>query len=221
MGSIRTRINELIRDENTDPGVVGALGEMQNVIDEAVQANLSGEDAAAYRRVRAEYRNFLPLERAKSSRSQGTAEGVINPAQLQTGIKGAQGRREVAAGEGEMTDLAEAGGTVMETPRSSGTAENLRAQLAGLLPLAASGIGVGGSLMAELPAGATTGVGAGLGLTAAAVPMLRDAFVRSGVGQRIMSRQGPRIPIDRGGLAAILTAARNAQMREQGDIGRR
>jgi hypothetical protein len=39
----------------------------------------------------------------------------------------------------------------------------------------------------------------------------------SDIGQRILARQGPRIPTTREGLAAVLAAARAAQLRQQGD----
>ena len=113
-----------------------------------------------------------------------------------------------------MTQLAEAGGTTMIKPNSSGTAENLRAQLAGLIPII--GGGAGAALGGLIPGGAgplSIGLGTAGAAAGYALPKIRDAFIRSGVGQAIMGRNlAPRIGSDRSALTAALVAE---QLRQQ------
>jgi hypothetical protein len=203
--NIRTRINKLIGNENTDPGVTGALMEIKDRLDDAVARNLPPEEQSAWRRVRAQYRNYLPIERAKASgAAQGASEGTITPPQLRSGVRAVEGRREIASGERGMTDLAEAGSAILERQRSSGTAERLAAQRAGLPTLAGAALG-GGGLAAQILSGGVPSVpaiAAGMGgLALTALPRVRDAFIRSDVGQQILSRQGPRI--DTGGPVPV------------------
>jgi hypothetical protein len=190
--NFRTKINALIGSENTDPGVTGALMDMKDKLDDAIGRTLPANEQSAWRKVRAEYRNYLPIERAKAAPGRQAAEGVINPKPLKTGVKAIEGRREIASGERPMTDLAEAGETVLEKPQSSGTAERARSQLAQLI--ATIGAGAGGTIGAALQGGpAAIALGALGAAGGIGYPMARDAFVRSDAGQRILGRQGPRI----------------------------
>ena len=205
--SARSKIGEKIRSDATDDGVRSAMIDFQDALDSAVEQHLSPADQHAFRTVRAQYRNFLPIERAKAARGAGSSEGIISPAQLQSGIKQTQGTREVAAGEGRLTDLAEAGDVTMNKTANSGTNPRQNARLAGLLPLlvaaasgggaVASGAGGGlGTLLAGLGGGATV-----------AWPAARDAWITSAAGQRFLARQGPVIPgVDRATLSALIAA---------------
>lgn len=217
----RTKINERIRNQNTDPGVREALIDMQDALDEAVAHSLSAEDQAAFRRVRAQYRNFLPIEHAKAGPGQATAEGYISGPGLKAGIKATQGKREVAAGETPLMDLAESANTVLEKMPNSGTAQRGRAALAGLMPLFSAAVAGGGGLASSLGPTAAAILAGGTGIGAAAIPAIRDAWITSRPGQAFLGRQGPRIPTDRAGLAAMLAAVRTAAAREHGDQERR
>jgi hypothetical protein len=203
----RTHIGDIIR--NTDDAAEReAMLAVQDRVDAEIQANLPPAEQHAWRTVRAQYRNYLPIEFAKSGQGQTKREGFVDPQSLMTGIRNVEGRREVSSGNRDMTQLAEAGGTTMIKPNSSGTAENLREQLAGLIPII--GGGAGASLGSLLPGAggplaialATLGAGAGY-----ALPKIRDAFIRSGAGQAFMGRNiAPRIATDRSALAAAVAA---------------
>jgi hypothetical protein len=204
--SARSKINEKIRSEATDDGVRSAMSDFQDALDSAVSRNLSADDQAAFRTVRAQYRNFLPIERAKAAPGAGAAEGFINPVQLKAAVKATRGRREVAAGDDPLTDIAESGTVTMNKTPNSGTNPRQRASLAGLVPLGAASL-AGGAGVSQFggPVGAILGGMAGLG--AAAYPALRDAWVTSRPGQAFLGRQGPVVSTDRQGLAALIAAA--------------
>jgi hypothetical protein len=204
--SARSKINEKIRSEATDDGVRSAMIDFQDALDDAVGRNLSTEDQHAFRQVRSQYRNFLPIERAKAAPGAGAAEGFINPAQLKAGIKATQGRRQVSAGEGPLTDLAESGVVTMNKTANSGTNPRQRAALAGVIPLAvAAASGGAGAAQFGGPIGALlAGVG---GIGAAAYPAIRDALITSRPGQAFLGRQGPTVSTDRQMLSALIAAA--------------
>ena len=221
----RSLIGERIRAEGTDPGVSEALMQFQDALDDVAQRYMHPDDLRAYRTVRAQYRNMLPIEFAKSQQGQAKREGFVDPQSLMSGIRNIEGRREVAAGERPMTELAEAGGTTMIKPNTSGTAENLRAQLAGLIPILGGGAGATlGSMLPDMGglgplqiALGTLGAGAGY-----ALPKVRDAWTRSPLGQAVAGRNlGPRVDTDRTALSAMIAAAAAAAQRDQGDMGRR
>ena len=197
----RSRIGEIIRDENTDPGVRGALIAMQDRLDEAVARNLSPEQQAAWRTVRAQYRNFMPLESAMAAPGANTASGELNAKQLQAGIKANLGKRARAAGRNDFQDLADAGEVVLQKPSSSGTAENLRAQLARMASLGIGTASGGMSLLFGADPATAVAIGGGTQAAASAYPAARDAFIRSPAGQAILSRQGPTI--DQGGPTRV------------------
>ncbi|MER8619164.1 hypothetical protein NKG99_20390 [Mesorhizobium sp. M1409] len=213
--SARSKINEKIRSEATDDGVRAAMIDFQDALDDAVGRNLSPEDQHAFRQVRGQYRNFLPIERAKASPGAGAAEGFINPAQLKAGIKATQGRREVAAGENPLTDLAESGTVTMNKTANSGTNPRQRASLAGLIPLAAAAASGGAGMLGGLggPGGALLGGTAGL--AAAGFPALRDAWITSRPGQAFLGRQGPTVSTDRQMLSAMIAAAQAERARRE------
>jgi len=194
----RTRINDKIRNENTDPGVRGALIEMQDALDEAVGRNLPPEDQRAWRTVRTQYRNYLPLESGMASNGASTAEGLLSAKQLQAGIKANMGKRSRATGQNDFQDLADAGEVTMTKPQDSGTpaglkAQGLRAALTGLASLAGgSGVGLAAHSMGVDPMVAG---GAGMFTTAAmgGIPAVVRAAKVSPTGQAILGRQGPRV----------------------------
>lgn len=218
---VSTRITDTIR--NTDDSALrGSLMEIKDILDNAIEQNLPPVEQGNWRTVRQQYRDYLPIELAKSGQGQVSREGFITPQSLTTGIRGIEGRREVAAGERPMTQLAEAGGTTMVKPPTSGTPEGLRAQLAGLIPTAVGGAGLSGLLAAGIDPALASALGIGAGVVSSAVPKIRDAYIRSGFGQNIMGRNlAPRIPTDRDALAATMAGLRDLAIRYQGDLGRR
>jgi hypothetical protein len=209
----RSDLSDIIRNTDDD-GLRAAAMEMQRVLDDHIQTFLPAHEQQAWQTVRQQYRDYLPIEFAKSGQGQARREGFIDPQSLTTGIRSVEGRREVASGDRPMTQLAEAGGTTMIKPSSSGTAENLRAQLAGLIPII--GGGAGAALGGLIPDGAgplSIGLGTAGAAAGYALPKIRDAFIRSGVGQAIMGRNlAPRIGSDRSALTAALVAE---QLRKQ------
>ena len=83
--------------------------------------------------------------------------------------------------------------------------------LAGLIPASVGAVGGIGSLLHGMDPKQAAMIGAGGLLTAAGLPLARDIATVSDLGQRILSRQGPRIPMDRTELANLLATLRIAQ----------
>jgi hypothetical protein len=225
--SARSKIGQKIR-ETSDDGVRGALIEMQDHLDDVIGRNLPPDVQRAWRTVRAQYRNFLPIEFAKSGQGATKRLGAIDPQSLMTAIRSVEGRRQVASGDRPMTQLAEAGGGVLTRPQTSGTPEGLREILAGTATLGGGGLALSGANMLAhmLPENIQTPMqilatvlGGAAGF---AVPKLRDAFTRSGFGQAVAGRNlAPRVGTDRSALSALMALAGQAAERDYGDTGRR
>jgi hypothetical protein len=205
-----SKITDIIRN-TADDAEREAMMDLKNALDDAVGQNLPAAEQDAWRRVRQQYRDFLPIEKAKAQSSPTAARGVITPAALRTGVKSVEGAREVAAGDRPMTALSEAGQGIMEKPPNSGTAPRSREDLARrIMEAVTSGSTAGGgAAMMGMPGPLAAILGTGTGLATAIAPAIRDAYVRSGIGQRLMARQGP--VANRAGLTTLLSELQQMQ----------
>lgn len=155
---MRSYLGSRIRSAS-DSNIKGALQDIQSVLDDAVEATLSGADKAAWQNVRRQYRNYLTVERAATSAGERAASGLFSPAQLRSAVANTQGRRSYAHASGELQNLARSAEQVMTALPNSGTAMRLDARTLG--SLGAVGGGGAGAMIAGSP-GAMTGVAAGL-----------------------------------------------------------
>lgn len=138
----RSRLDRLARESRTDPQLSGALFEIRNALDDAMErglAAINSPDLGAWREVRRQYRNFLPIERAVTGAGSDVAQGLLSPSQLKNAVAG-QNKRAYARGDGDLADLARAGEAVMRPLPNSGTSQ--RALYTALL--GAGGLGAAG-----------------------------------------------------------------------------
>ena len=167
--------SRLMRDSSKtdDPQYAEALHDMAGHLDNAMERSIrknNPADANAFAEARRQYRNLLVIEKAATGPGANTAEGFISPAQLATAVKGVEGRRSYARGQGDFSGLTHSGNAAMLPMPQTGTAarQNIYDMIhhigLGLL------LGAGG----EYAGGPMTGVGA-----AAASPLVSGAMGRT------------------------------------------
>jgi hypothetical protein len=125
-GTWLKRLGTELRDQArkarvSDPVKAETLNELIETLDDAVErtiANVSPDDAGAFRDVRTKYRNLLTLEEAAAS----NASGQISPAGLTAATKKMETRRGYSRGFGPFNKMAREGDIVMREPPQSGTA---------------------------------------------------------------------------------------------------
>ena len=199
----RSRIDRMARNARADPQLQDALSGIRTALDDVMERSLSGPDAAAWREVRQQYRNMIPIRQASIGAGESAAEGLLSPAALYNAVK-QQNRNGAARGQGDLTELARAGVGVMTPLPNSGTAPRMMAQgmLTGLAPALIGG-GVGGASSGDT-SGALAGALVGAGLSRAAL---------SRVGQTYLANQGLAGPggANRRLLEALLAAPARQQ----------
>lgn len=109
----------------SDPTLSETLRDMRNALDNAMQRSIpaGSGDAELWQQTRREYGAQKLIEKAASRAGEATGEGQIVPANLRNAIPKAGGG--YARGEGDFSDLARAGATVMQPLPNSGTAHRL------------------------------------------------------------------------------------------------
>lgn len=147
----RTQIDKLARGEsragNTERA--GALYDIRNALDDAMERSVSAQDMAAWREARNQYRNMLVVERAATGAGAEAREGLISPMQLRSAVV-QQNRRAFARGRGDFAELARAGEAIMKPLPQSGSAP--RAFAMGLPMVLGGGLGtaLGGGPMSSM-----------------------------------------------------------------------
>lgn len=197
-------------DAATREAATMALETIDDMLTASLNAAGRADDVARLATARGEWRNFLAIQKSATGAGEGTAAGLLSPAQLRSAVV-QQGRSAYARGKrGELGDLARAGVGVMDSLPNSGTPAGLRAMIPGGSLSAALGAGLGSGMG---PWGAA--IGAGLGL---AVPGLTGALRMSGPMQAYLANQlmsGARTNVPAGIGSALLPFAteRNALAR--------
>lgn len=176
--SMRSRLEAAARGAPYE--VANTLRDMKSALDDAMQRSMAAArspDLGAWQRVRREYRNIIPLERAATSAGADTATGLISPSQLRTAVV-SQGRRGYARGHGDFADLVRSGEAVMKPLPQSGTAPR-----AYMLSLPAS--------LGTLGAGLVTGnpMLAGAGAFGALAPPIAGRALMSRPAQAYLGNQ--------------------------------
>lgn len=129
-------------------------GQLRGVLDDALQRSADGEDLAALRTARSQYRRMLQIEGAIDNEG----GGMISPSKLANSLGTKSNRAQSKYGRGDQTlvELAHAGKRLLPDKfPNSGTAARIGAQLA---PALAVGSVVGGST-GDYREGAAAGVG--------------------------------------------------------------
>lgn len=197
----RSRLNKLTTsaDGATRDAAIEGLDALDNALNDTLTALGRSDDIARLATARAQYRNYLAIERAVSMAGNEAAFGLISPARLASAVKSQSHRAYVTGRRGDIADLARAGVGVLERPNTSGTLENAAA--AGMTVAAPGMVGavIGGAL-AGAPGAA---VGTALGALA---PYASRAMQASRPGQAYLANQAinPQLlPLSRNALAAL------------------
>lgn len=178
--NLRSEIGKTMRN-STDGSLKGALREMQDALDSAVERNLSGALLDQWKDIRGKYRNLMVIEKAATGAGENAAQGLISPSQLRNATVQAQGRRNYARGKGDFADLARAGEATMKPLPDSGTASRQAVRSLGTGVPALAGSFLGGQF------GGPEAI-AGL-LLGSSVPYTAGKALMSGVGQKYITNQ--------------------------------
>jgi hypothetical protein len=144
-----------------DASTQHAFRDMVEALDDALQRSAPPAAAEAIGEARRQYRHLMLVRDVATRAGQDTARGFLSPA----GVRGAStvgqtNKNYYASGQGDLTDLALAGESLLKPLPQSGTSP--REQVSGILT--ALGATAGGAL--GMPFG---GVGAGAGIVAGAL----------------------------------------------------
>lgn len=160
----------------SDPTLSETLRDMRNALDNAMGRSISPADQEAWQTARREYGAQKTIEKAASRAGEATAEGQIVPANLRNALPKAGGG--YARGEGDFSELARAGGGVMQPLPNSGTAQRLSLTNVAMLPITAT---IGRALMSR-PAQAYLGNQV-LARQLEHAPSVREAMARALLAQ--------------------------------------
>jgi hypothetical protein len=199
----RSRLLRLQRSSFNDPEYSALLGDYVNAIDNMVQRSLTNlPDAQAWRVLRRQYRNLIPLTKASVGAGEQAAEGIITPARLRQALTSTErGRREYARGQGDFSTLVHAGNLVMTPLPNSGTAQREMARAF------ASALGAAGGYV--LSGGGEHGIG-GAAVGAAAAPGALGRVLMSQPAQAYLGGTLPGQATARAAQAAMPSAANTA-----------
>jgi hypothetical protein len=200
VGVWRSRLSKLTRspDDATRDAAVQALQAVQELLDSSLIAAGKADDVARLETARAQWRNFLVIQ--KSAVREG--DGLISPARLRANVIG-QGEAAYARGKrGDIGALARAGAEVMEALPDSGTSQRWWSNIPGGAPAVLGTLGVTGASTAGFAPLATLG----FGLASAALPSVGGAIRMSKPVQAYLANQSGNA-LSR---AALSTAAQDA-----------
>lgn len=203
--NFRSELGRMIK--KASPETKGALLDIQNAVDDAIQRNASGPLLDSWREARSQYRNMLVLEKAASGAGENTAMGIISPSKLRSAVT-QQGKRAYVRGQGDFADLARAGEAVMKPLPQSGTAPRTVARNLGIGLSTLLGAG-GGAAVTSTPAGAIAGMLAGAAAPAAAGRAMLSALGRAYLGNQLLGPGGGLGPNATRAIIASLLAAQN------------
>lgn len=193
--SLRSQLDRAARGARGNPQLSDALFGLRNAMDDAMERSINPADAAAWRTARNEYRNILVLEDAAGRAGEAAAEGIISPANLRAATS-RQNKRAYVRGEGDFSDLARAGASVLAPLPNSGTPGRLMAH--GVI----SGLSAAGGALAAGAPGAAAGIVAAPILTGTGARVLTSRPVQSYLGNQAMPGRVPGSATVPGGVAA-------------------
>lgn len=201
----RSAIDRTMRN-TSDPEFKGALIDIKNALDDAVERSISPDLVDRWRKVRTEYRNILPIEDVVAG--PGGREGILSPQSLRSAVVRMQGKRNYARGQGDFADLVRAGDDVMLPLPDSGTAGRSQAfnMLNGFGLAGGGGAGflLGGGSAGGAVAGALAGQAAAATVPAVAARTLMSKPVQSYLGNQMVT--APTDPARTRLIQAIMAA---------------
>jgi hypothetical protein len=152
----RSRLNDVL-ENSADPYTTRAIGGIIEALDDALQRSAGPGAADAIAEARRQYRHLMTVRDVASGAGQETARGYLSPSKLRSVLTGGEeGRNWYTRGQGDLTELATAGESMLKPLGNSGTSP--REQVANIMNA------IGG--MAGAAAGAPWGP---VGMTAGAM----------------------------------------------------
>jgi len=85
--NVRSKLAELERNYAAQRSFSGALGNLREAVDDAIQRSLSGAEASALKTVRGQYKNLMRIEEAYARGGAQAAAGNISPVALRQTVK--------------------------------------------------------------------------------------------------------------------------------------
>jgi hypothetical protein len=165
----RSRLNDVL-ESSADPYTTRAIGGIIEALDDALQRSAGPQAAAEIAEARRQYRHLMTVRDVASGAGQETARGFLSPSKLRSVLtSGEEGKNWYTRGQGDLTELATAGESMLKPLNNSGTSP--RETVVGLMNAlggiagGAAGLAVGG------PHGAAAGAMAG-----AAAPVVGRAI---------------------------------------------
>lgn len=109
----------------SDTYTAGILRELRNSLDDAAERSLPANKQGAWRELQKQYANYKSIQKAATSVSKDSLEGILSPAALLRAVETAN-KTKGQAGYGELYNLSRAGrGVLADSVPDSGTAQRL------------------------------------------------------------------------------------------------
>jgi hypothetical protein len=140
----RRTLNEAAQSVS-DSGARNALKGMREALDDAMQASLPADQAAAWQEVRKNWSNLKILTKAAAGGTVGSRnEGNLSPSALSMALRQRQGVDRFSSTEGGLNDTARVASYLADTIPNSGTPQTLGMQTMMTGGPIAAGFGMGG-----------------------------------------------------------------------------
>ena len=111
-----TSIRRQIQNNPTNGDLRLRLGELRDLMMDALEAGAGPAEVEALRAARRAYANLMTIESAAGRAGKDAAEGAVTPAGLRAAVAESVGRRGYATGRGDMNELARAGEAIIRSP---------------------------------------------------------------------------------------------------------
>lgn len=184
---------------NSDPFTANVLRSIRNALDEAAERSLPAAEKGAWRNLNNQYRNYKVIQKAATTASQDSLEGILSPSALLRAVETAN-KTKSQKGYGDLYDLARSSKLLLaDSIPNSGTAQRQLAQR--ILTLGAQGAGVGGATYVATGDPETAALATAGGLFAA--PKLAQKALNSRAAQSYFTKGIP-------GLGNISPAVKQA-----------
>jgi len=172
------------RREGADSPTSTAFRNLGTALDRAFEGSVAPQDAVALREAQRAWGNMRTLENAMAGPGERTAQGYISPSLLKGAVqaRAAGGKSGYVRGQGDLTELAQAGEAILKPLPESGTGRQIISQhLLGSLLGGAAGGQYGGYDPVSALTGATIGGVAG--------PYAFGRLLQSAPGQAYLRNQ--------------------------------
>lgn len=184
------------KNNGADSPTSTAFRTLGQALDRAFEGSVSRQDAVALREAQRQWGNMRALENAMAAGGERTAQGYVSPSALKTAVqaRAAGGKSGYSRGQGDLTELAQAGEAILKPLPESGTGRQILSQhLLGTL----LGGAAGGQYSGYDPTTAITGAVAG----GIAGPYAFGRLLQSAPGQAYLRNRYVTTP----GAAAAIT----------------